>query len=205
MTTDQGYARWDDGYLRPFCYINGLRINLGASAYTKTPQEGSLWALKTHAGTHIVQRAYRGPEAPRERKGFRFTGRMQVNSQDRAEALRAACVHGGPFYFANLDRATDVFDAVIGEAYKLTRPLATSVLASEGVDETSHPTKILLDGVVDPTAASITGQVVTAADTGVLTIHYTPIYRVITLDWAETIEKFNAFDFDFTFEEVVIA
>lgn len=199
--TSEGWGRdWTDGTFRGALYINGEYLPAGGVALQKVPQPSHLFAIKTHANTDVLQRLYHGAEAPRLRRGYDITGKFQVYSQELAEKLRECESLGTYFLFAPLDRVTDVFDAVNGESYKLVRPLASSVVS--GVSESTHPTKILLDGVEDPTAATITGQTVDANETGVITIHYTPVYKVRAL-MVEDFPKFNGYDVNFTFSETV--
>ncbi len=198
---NQGWARaWTNGFLRGALYSNGLTIALGQNEFQAVKQPSTLWAIATHANTHVTQKLYHGAEAPRLRQGFDFVGKMQVGAQDIADALRDAEVNGTYFLYTPLDRRTDIFDATNGNSYLLTRPLASSILA---VDESSHPTEILLDGVVDPSAANVAGQSVAAQATGVITIRYTPIYRVLALECTVSVPKFNAYDVDYRFSEVV--
>lgn len=201
MSNNEGFLSWDDGFLQgEAAYLNGLRVPM-MTAFDATPQEGTVWGLRTHANTMIGQRLYHGPEAPNLRRGVDFSGTWKVFSKTFAERLRAAGASGDVFYFAPLDRRTDRFDAVSGETYKLTRPLARSIVP--WVSAVSHPDKILLDGVVDPTAATISGQNVVANDTGEIEVHYTPIYRVIGRRMSESIQQANSFVVSFEFEEFV--
>lgn len=199
-STDQGYNSWDDGFLQGGPYLNGLQVPK-FQAYKREPQEGVLFGLSTHANTKIAQRLYHGIEAPRIRQGFNFSGNWRIWDKEFIEAIREAVGAGEPFLFAPLDRCTDVFDAIDGSSYQLTRPLARSVVS--WVTDLTHPDLIKIDGVTDPTAATISGQTVTAAATGVLTIHYTPIYEVIGKTISDDIPTNNGYDLSFVFEEFV--
>jgi hypothetical protein len=201
MPNNEGFLGWDDSFLQgEAAYLDGLRVPQ-VKGLEVAPQEGTLWGLRTHANTMIAQRLYHGPEAPKTRRGIDITGSWKVFSKEFAEKLRSCAAAGAVFYFAPLDRRTDRFDAVSGETYKLTRPLARSIVP--WVSAVSHPDKILLDGVVDPTAATISGQNVVANDTGEIEVHYTPIYRVIGRRMSESIQQANSFVVSFEFEEFV--
>lgn len=199
-STDQGFNSWEDGFLQGDGYLNGLAIPK-FRAYKRDPQEGTLFGLKTHANTMIAQRLYHGVEAPRLRQGFNFSGSWKLWSKEVAEAIREAVAIGEPFLFCPLDRATDVFDAVSGSSYKLTRPVARDTVG--WITALTHPDLIKLDGVEDSGAATISGQDVTANDTGVITIHYTPIYEVIGKTVSHDIPANNEFNVSFLFEEFV--
>jgi len=130
-----------------------------------------------------------------------FTGAWNVWSKEFAETIRSAGAAGTVFYFSPLDRRTDRFDATSGETYKLTRPLARGIVP--WVTSLTHPDKILLDGVEDPSAATVSGQNVVANATGEIEVHYTPAYRVIWKRMSDSIPAANGFVVSFEFEEFV--
>lgn len=199
-STDQGYNSWDDGYLQGGTYLAGLAVPK-LQAYKRTPHEGTLFGLRTHANTMIAHRLYHGVEAPRLRRGYDFSGTWVIWDIDLIKAIRTATGSGQSFLFSPLDRCTDTFDATSGETYKLTRSVARGTVS--WVTSATHPDEILLDGVVDPTAATVSGQNVVANDTGVITVHYTPVYRVIGRLVSDDIPTNNGFDLNFNFEEFV--
>lgn len=199
-STDQGYNSWDDGYLQGDTYLAGLAVPK-LQAYKRDEQEGVLFGLKTHANTTVGQRLYHGVEAPRLRRGYNFTGQWTMWDKDLAKAIRAATSSGQTFYFAPLDRCTDVFDATSGETYSLTRPLARGIVG--WVTDVTHPDEIELDGVTDLAAATVSGQQLLANSTGVITIHYTPAYRVTGRTISDDIPTNNGYDIAFFFEEFV--
>lgn len=201
MPTREGWGKdWTDGFMQGGLYLNGELYTVGIR-HTKTPQSSTLFGIKTHANTDVLQRLYHGVEAPQRRQGFDISGQLRMFAQEQAESFRETMAVGTYFMFAPMDRAVDTFSAVSGTSYLLTRPLASSVIGS--VTESDHPTIVKLDGVVDPTAANVVGQAVSALATGVLTIHYSPIYRMIVQSFEESVEKFNDLTFDFTFQEIV--
>lgn len=201
MSNDEGYLSWDDGFLQgEAAYLNGLRVPK-LQSFEANPQAATLWGLRTHANTMIAQRLYHGPEAPRLRRGLDFTGTWNVWSKEFAETIRSAGAAGTVFYFCPLDRRTDRFDATSGETYKLTRPLARGIVS--WVTALTHPDKILLDGSVDPTAATVSGQNVVANATGEIEVHYTPVYRVIGKRMSDSIPTANGYVLSFEFEEFV--
>lgn len=200
MSEDQGFNHWEDGFLQGGLYLAGLEVPK-LQAYRRDQQEGTLWGLKTHANTMIAQRLYHGPEAPRLRRGYNFSGKWLIWDRAFIEKIREATGSGEPFYFAPLDRATDTFDAVSGETYKLVRPLARGIVP--WVTAVTHPDGIELDGVVDLAAATVSGQNVVANDTGVITVHYTPAYKVIGKTISDDIPTNNGYDLSFMFEEFV--
>ena len=201
MSNDEGYLSWDDGFLQGGAvYLNGLSVPRMFS-YEANPQTGTLWGLRTHANTMIAQRLYHGVEAPQLRRGIDFVGSWKVYSKEFAERLRAAAAVGNVFYFSVLDRRTDIFEAVSGETYKLTRPLARGIVP--WVTALTHPDNILLDGAVDLAAATVSGQNVLANATGTIEVHYTPAYRVIGKKLSEAIPEANHFTVSFEFEEFV--
>ena len=203
MSNDQGYLHWETPHYNPdTAYIDGFFVPTGMQGISKKPQASTLFHLKGHANNSILQCLYFGPEAPQRRDGIDFTLNFQVFLDDLLAKIRSIGSRGSWFYFCPFDRAADTFDAVSGETYKLVRPIARGVVA--GVTSTTHPEVIYLDGTVDPTAADVSGQNVTANSTGLITVDYTPVYKVVLLgDVTESVGEINEILVSMTLNEVV--
>lgn len=203
MPNNQGYIYWPTPHYDPdTVYLDGLLVETGLQGISKKPSSGTLFHMKSHANTSILQRLYFGPEAPQRRDGITFSLEFQVFADDLAEKIRSVAVRSSWFYFTPFDRQTDIFDAVSGEAYKLTRPLARSIVS--GVTSVTHPDLVYLDDVLDGAAATVSGQTLTANSTGVIRIDYTPIYKVVLLgDIDERVGETNELLMSLTLEEVV--
>lgn len=200
---DGGYLEWTDPYFDPdVVYIDGEEFSTGIQKISKRPAESTLFHFKSHANTSILQRLYFGSAAPQRMDSVVFELEFQVFLQSLKRKLSSLGKKKSAFYLCPFDREIDVFDATSGSSYKLMRPLASSVIS--GVTSVTHPTVFILDGAEDPSAASVTGQTVTANSTGVLEVHYTPIYRCIVLgDWSEAVNEVNEIICQATIEEVV--
>lgn len=203
MPNNQGYLYWTVPHFDPdTVYINGLFVETGMQGFSKKPSGSTLFHMKSHANTSILQRLYFGAEAPQRRESIDFALQFQVFADDLLDKLRSIQSKGSWFYFCPFDRQSDTFDATSGSTYKLTRPIASSVVS--GVTSVTHPEVIYLDDVVDGAAASVSGQTVTANDTGLLRVDYTPVYKVVLLgDISESVGEINEILVSLTLNEVV--
>src|SRR5678815_3128700 len=150
----KGYLKWDTSFVFQHPWLDGAFMERVTCPLSWDP-ETDLVVAKTHAGTHVAQRWIGGSKAPRSMKGRTFTLQALIWSEEDCYRLMAV-QSKGLVQFSTGQRCVDVFEAVTGSSYLLRRPLASSVVTD--VDETSHPTVVLLDDVVDATAATVTGQ-----------------------------------------------
>lgn len=204
MSNNRGYLHWTTPHYDPdTVYIDGMFVETGMQGLSKKPSSGTLFHMKSHANTSILQQLYFGPEAPQRRDGVDFSVEFQVFVDELLEKLRSISSLSNWFYFCPFDRQADIFDAVSGSSYTLVRPLARSVVP--GVTSVTHPDLIYLDGVLDGAAASVSGQTLTANATGVIRIDYTPAYRVVLLgDITERIGDIGEILVSMTLNEVVL-
>lgn len=203
MSNNEGYLHWPSPHYDPdTIYIDGLMVETGIQGFSKKPSASTLFHMKSHANTSILQRLYFGPESPLRRDSYDFSLEFQVWLDTLIEKLRSISVRGSWFYFCPFDRQTDIFNATSGTAYKLTRPVARGIVT--GVTSATHPDLIYLDDTLDGTAATISGQTVTANDTGVIRVDYTPAYKVVLLgDITERIGEIGELLLSVTLNEVV--
>lgn len=92
------------------------------------------------------------------------------------------------------------FDAVDAGVYALARPHAAGLVP--GVTTGTHPPLILLDGVEDAGAATVTGTVVTAAATGRISVYYMPLYSVMVTALSEATTVYPVMTVQLSIEEV---
>lgn len=172
-----GWAYWPDEGGPPFMtdemYLNGVMLPWRQVDEEPAP---SCWALPTEGGTHLFQRQYRGAVKPKDKSVLAFSFEFQVDDHVTWAALDEAKAQCAPFYFTAGIRKTDIFPATSGTVYRLTRPLAAGIVP--GVTSLTHPSIVKLNGVVDAGAATVSGQNVTANDTGTISVEYTPVHLV---------------------------
>jgi hypothetical protein len=194
-----GVAEFEEPYLLDEYYLDGAFIP--ARPVQSDPAPG-LFALPTHGGTHVMQRPYRGEAKPKSYHALRFSLEVRAVDGDSWKVMKRAKAKAAPFYFACGKRQTDTFPATSGSTYRLSRPLAAGIVP--GVNEAGWPTIVLLNGVEDPSAASVSGQNVLANDTGTITVEYTPVHLVYFVSFPEAIDEHNALDASVELEEILI-
>lgn len=187
-------AVWLDGRI----YDSWVEVEAGGISWR---DEDGVVVLETHAGTHIVQVPYRGAAAPLVGNRKEFTTGLTADSLADYRHLEATRALGRPVYFCPGLWATDAFPASAGSSYTLTRPLAAGIVP--GVSGVTHPVFVELDGVEDPSAADVAGQIVTANATGTLVVHYLAVFRVVILGFERSISDGNTLSIQLTLSECV--
>lgn len=177
--SEAGYLTFADPWFDGQTYLDGRSFSLldGPEGISWQADGAALLARRTLAGTHLTQRRYLGATAPNARTTYRFSTSFLAAAQEDVRAVLAAEGRGEVVYFCPFVYACEVFEVASGSTYKLSRPRASDVVP--GVTTTTHPHGLVLDGVLTPGAATISGQTVTAAATGTLEVHYCPVFRVI--------------------------
>lgn len=203
--TDDGYLSWSQPVLGDTVYFGGRTLTTfnesGAGPLSWTPQGPGVIVIPMHDGTGKIQLAYRGEKAPRIPGAEAFTLSFYGDSEDDylwVETLKAT---GRAVDYCPGVPAVEVFSAQAGASYSLSRPLAAGIVP--GVDETTNPTRFVLDGVLDPAAGSVSGQVLAAAESGELAVWYYPVYRVIVQAPTRTVDEPNNLVVSVTLLEVV--
>lgn len=196
-----GVGQWDaPPFLLDNPWVNGEFLDSKTEPFTKDPALG-VNLLLSKAGTAILQKPYRGAKAPDAWNRVVFTFQMMADYRDDFLRFRRAAAIGSPFWFTPGGRETDIFQAVTSSTYTLTRPLASSQVT--GVTEVTHPTVVLLDGVVDAAAATVVTQTVTALKTGQIEVQYTPVYWVAVMEAEEAVDQHNSMPFSVVLEELL--
>lgn len=195
-----GYLLWDDRWLIDAPWLDNGTLPGGITALA-WEEADTLLALPTHGGTTILQNLDLGTAAPDTRVAFGFTvSRLGVTEAEYARVRRAKA-KGRAFYWCPYVWAEEVFQIVNGSTYTLTRPVARGIVT--GVTALTHPDTLELDGSSAPSAATVSGQTVTAADTGELVIRYLPVFRVIMPRLSNQVPEVNGLSYDFDLLEVV--
>lgn len=195
-----GFAGFDEPYLFDRIFLDGTFIPQWPGL--KADAAPSLFLLPTHGRTHIIQRPFAGSVKPKDYHALVFTVPTQAVDQASWYRLKRAKAKGGAFWFAPGIRQVDVFPATNGAPFRLSRPLATGIVT--GITALTHPTIIFLDDEEDPSAATVSGQNVTANADGELAIEYSPAHRVVLTRFPETIEEHNKATATIVFEELLI-
>lgn len=195
-----GIAEFNEPYLLDYVWIDGTWVHNVPMQVEMAP---GLFALPTHGGTHVMQRLYRGDLKPADYSALRFSMTIRAALQAAWYAVKTARAKGAPFYFAPGIRQVDYFAATTGSTYRLTRPLATGIVT--GITSGTHPTVVRLNGSVDPSAATVTGQDVVAAATGAISVEYTPAHLVYFASFNESIGDHNLAELNVTLEEVLVS
>ncbi len=185
-------------YLLDEVWINGAYF---LSSPVKAEAAPGLFVLPTQGGTHIVQRQYRGALKPLDYSALKFSFSIDARDEGNWYLLKKAKALGAPFYFSYGIRQVDTFSATSGQTYRLSRPLASGIVP--GIDDTSNPTIVELNGSVSPSSATVTGQNVVAAVTGTITVTYTPAHLVVFSTFPEDIAGTNHAVVAVTLEEVL--
>lgn len=161
-------------YLGGRTYDNWLEVAGGMIDVAEG--NGGVVFVPTAAGTHIVQRFFRGLGSPAA-AGFKtFSSGFLADSEDDFIAFVRTQGHGEPTTFFPGDWDCEAFTATDGGTYRLKRMPALGVVP--GLEAEDFPIRIFLDNVEDDDNASIAGRTVTANGTGLLEIVYAPLYTV---------------------------
>lgn len=159
-------------------YLDGRTFDAlaGPDSITWSPSSG-LIVKTTLAGTHVIQRPYTGSTSPALRQRYTFGASLLAANEDDYRAINLAESRGAAVYWCPFVRTIETFDATSGSTYTLSRPDANGIVT--GVTGSTHPYAILLAGVVSPGSGAVSGATLTAAATGVISVEYTPVFRVI--------------------------
>lgn len=199
----EGWMDWDaPKYLLDRPWLNGAFLS-GPMLFPVSRSAGEgIILLPTEAGTHIAQVPYEGSKSPALKVAYEFQFAFNpVDDPDDFIAVKTAEATGAPVTWCSGHTCVDVFNATSGQTYTLTRRLANGVVTDPALP-TDFATVVYLDGVIDPTAATVVGQTVTANDTGVIAVVYTPVHWV-TVEVSESIPGKNRMALNVTLKEVV--
>ena len=163
-------------------YIDGVRIDPFDPERPPTWSEdaGGTILLPTHGGTHRMQGIYLGAARALEFAPQEWNFGALVASEEDLFRLKRAKRKGGRVIFAPFVWEEEVFAAVSGETYQLSRPVAYGIAIE--CDRTSYPVRAFLaDADSDSSITLASGdlpQTFVANDTGLITVRYPPAYRV---------------------------
>lgn len=197
-----GYLYWTQNWFDQQPWLDGKQLSaVGGPSQISWTSASGLIIVPTCAGTHVLQRPYYGTDAPEDRRKLSFSLTMLCDDYDDYRAFARAAAHGAAVNFWPGVYATEVFTIVSGSTYKLARPVAWGTIT--GVTSVTHPLDLYLDAVQDLGAATVSSQTLTAADSGELEVHYSPVFKVVVLDLVQEVVEPNLMQLSCTLEEVL--
>jgi len=201
--SDRGYSYWEPAFDLDAQYLNGVTLQVKQMPMVM-PDGGGAVRLPMHDGTDVVFNVFRGINASDgyDRKSLSLT--LLGHYQEDYWQFKKAKMSAAPVWYAPGYRVNDVFTAVSGKGYILSRRLADGIVP--GVSEATHPTKVFLDGVDTPGAITIGGdkQSITANSTGEIEVRYMPVLRVIVTSVPDVVEAHNRLTIDIEMDEIRI-
>lgn len=170
----------------------------GPLAWSDVP---SVVIMPMHGGNHVVAHPYRGEDQPSAVSAKTFTPSLLADDEEDYYWMLSCVARGAAIYYCPGIPAVDSFQAISGNAYQLTRPQAIGVVSS--VTALTHPARFLLDGVLTPGAASVSGRTVTAMASGTLDVWYMPVCLVVAQTPQEVVAEPGDLRMSLTLFEVV--
>lgn len=188
-----GYVEWVRPLFAPGdMYLDGLALEVppeegfGGVTWTK---DGGVFIRRTHDGSAVVFRPYRGVDASAIPQRYTFQIGLLGDSESDFIRLSIAEAAGRLVSFVPGLPACDVFPgAVSGNSYTLNRAVASDVIGS--IDPGVFPVLVYLDGVENDEAATVSGRTVTATASGELAIYYMPVFQVLPLSQG-SVQEYN--------------
>lgn len=194
----------DDGrcYFGGRVFDNWLEIAGGPISAQRT---SGVVIIPTEAGTHILQRYYRGPTVSAAANARAFSTGFLADSQSDYFAWTRIQGRGEATTFFPGLWESELFNVTSGQTYKLRRLPALGVVP--GLEAEDFPVEVYLDGEAepDPAAATISGRNVTALVSGQIEVLYAPLYTVVITAQGEQVEDSNTMLVTMTLTEVVLS
>jgi hypothetical protein len=179
MSVDQGPHFFRYGLFDAPIWLDGRTFSVHNG-----PESGVAWATPMTAylvqaldGSHRVIRPHLGEGAPDGRAPVSFSMELMIASESDYRSLMRAEARAAAVWVCPLIRSIEVFQAVSGGSYRLSRPIAYGIVP--GVNETEYETIVEIDGVENSSAATVSGRTVSALASGVLVIESTPVFACL--------------------------
>lgn len=202
-----GYLQWTSRHLKDYFYLDGktYTVHQGFDEISVAESdECGLIVIPTAAGTHVLQKPYYygGSNRSSARTFYEFQFKVMGYDEEEFFRLKRASARGASFYFVPFLWVEEYFPgAEVAVSYTLTRPVAWGI--ATGVTSGTHPAVYFKADVEDANCASISGQTLTIAEQGDITVRYMPAYRVICAGLSESYTEVNKVVMDVTLREVV--
>lgn len=197
-----GYLYWTTEWWQNFPWLYDRYVGYfeESSGLAWEEAEG-VFVLPTHGRTHNVQRPYVGSDRALDVSAFTFSCQMTALNEEDFFAWEAAKKVGAPISFVPFLWTQEAFQATAGSSYQLARPVAWGI--ATGVTSGTHPATFTKDGVVDADCASITGQTLTAAETGLIIVRYLPAFKVAITSLKRNVNTVNDMVFSVSMVETI--
>jgi hypothetical protein len=208
----EGFQTWAEQFLVPDgrVWIGSRRFanffEVAGGSITVGNSDSPTILLPTAGGTNIPQKFYRGPKAPKSANFRNFGVGFIGDAPADFDYFKLAQARGVPQRFFPGYPEIEVWDVISGQTYNLRRLPWNGIIAEiPGVlEDEDMPITFLLDEEADPAAASVSGQVVTALETGELAVKYYPIYQMTFGSVADVVEDSNSLVCSCTLNEAVM-
>jgi len=207
MSGTDGFMTWDPPFGHAGLPADGS-IYLDGYFHRDWPEAGIEWRaddgvilIPMLAGNNVVQVPYRGSKAPLIGDKQVFTGGFLVDQEEDFKQIEKAIAKGRAVYFCPGLWRVEMFPAVAGSTYTLTRPLAAGIVPN--VTAITHPLTLWKDDVEDTNCATVAGQTVTAVETGEIAVRYMPAFRVVFTEYSRAIAGVNDLGVTFALSEFV--
>lgn len=197
----KGYVHWNADFFRGLPYLGGYELSRRFGDGFSWDESEGVFLLPTHGKTTIIQQPYVGESRPLELSAIEFKiPRLAVAEEDWFKVRRVKAKGAGAYFVPYL-WTEEVFEAVNGQQYILGRKVAWSI--APGVSSITHPARYFVDDVENGAAATISGQMLTAAATGTLAVRYMPAFKVVVGPIGHTVKQVNELQSQITLTEVL--
>jgi hypothetical protein len=204
-----GYRDWSIPFLLEQPYFDGRFYNTlveespGSIKWEPSP---GVFVLDNHAGGAVMQRPYRGEQAPALGDCVKTTVSFLADDEADYTALRISRARCAPVVFVPGTWEMEVFAATSGTTYMLNRAPAAGIVPTPGpggvVLDATTLLRIYLNGTLTPGAASVSGRQVVALATGELAIWHMAAYLVAIVSNPHEWKAHNELIVSFEVEEV---
>ena len=204
-----GYLYWTARFLKDLPHLDGIDFTtphetLPEDIQWEPQEEETSNVIPTKAKTHRVQTVALGTSAPIVRTSFRFSATLIANDENEYFRIWRASQRGATVNWVPFCWTEEIFNATSGSTYKLSRPVAWGI--SSSANSTNHPARIFLAAVEEPTPGdygTISGQTLTAATTGVITVRYVPAFKVVVNAPSNAVPVSNGLEFSLEMREAI--
>lgn len=197
----KGYLYWEAQFFKGLPYLGGYELSRKFSEGLAWEESEGVFLLPTHGKTTIVQRPYIGSGRPLELEAIEFKVPRKAVDEEDWFLVRRVKGKAASAYFVPYVWTEEVFEVTSGTDCTLGRRPAWGI--APGVTSDTHPARYFLDDVEDPTAATITGQVLSPTVTGTLAVRYMPAFKVCVGALAHVVRGVNDLQTQIALTEVL--
>lgn len=185
----KGYLYWEAPFLRGNPYLGGYVLSKRFAEGLSWDESEGVFLLPTHGKTTIVQRPYIGTGRPLELDAIEFKVPHKAVAEEDWFLIRRVKAKAAAAYFVPYLWIEEVFEVEVDGTYTLGRMPAWGI--APGVTDLTHPARYFVGDTETPSAATVTGQVLTSAATGTLAVRYMPAFKVCVGALSHTLKQVN--------------